>query len=231
MIEELDLSNKIWALFKQIPAYDIVKSIMIEFDNLDIYLAGGSLRNIIMGIKNQKDLDLFFGGESVENAITRFKEHGVLKRNPFGNERWFSLTYNNIYCDLIPIQKFINGLWRCKDIVDTLNQFDFTANAMAVDLRNGKFYNPQNGLRDLLNKEMRAVRFDYPEEPIFPGQTLTRNQVLWFRILHYAAALDFKIEPITMRWLIINRKFSEFVELFNKNFFPIHPMAFEKLTK
>lgn len=65
---------------------------------------------------------------------------------------------------------------------------------------------------------MRMVRFDYPDGPFIPQATLCRNVILWFRVLHYAAALNFTIEPLTLEWLQLRRKFisqeSEFQRLF-----------------
>ena len=193
-----------------------------EFDQAEIYLAGGSLRDLLLGRKTDpKDLDLFLGGCDTDKILTRLAAEGRLIRGPFGTPRWFLSETENVYCDVIPIATFNNGLWPCEDIHDVLNQFDFTANAVAVDLRNGMFFDPQNGRRDLLAGRMRAVRFDYPDEPISSSVNLTRPAVVWFRILHYAATLGLIIEPVTQSWLVTHNHYADQLEEFSAVFFRV----------
>jgi len=68
-------------------------------------------------------------------------------------------------------------------------------------MRLPRVFDPQNGVRDAKLNMMRAVRFDYPDEPIAAGSSLSRLGVLWIRILHYAGALGLTIEPVTDKWL------------------------------
>lgn len=119
----------------------------------------------------------------------------------------------------MPIDRFFNGLWRCEDIVDALNQFDFTGNAIAVDLRTGAIFDPQNGRRDMARRILRGVRFDYPDEPIAPGQVLTRPVVLWFRLVYYARLLGLTIEPVTKAWLNAHRAFERWRGEYAATFF------------
>ena len=107
----------------------------------------------------------------------------------------------------------------CENIVDALNQFDFTGNALAVDVRGDRLFDPQNGLRDMRQRLMRMVRFDYPDEPILPGNRLGRLTVLWFRILHYAAELDLAIEPVTRGWLVRHGSAERHLDVFSEDFF------------
>src|SRR5678816_3587822 len=99
------------------------------------------------------------------------------------------------------IQRFHNGYGRCDDIVQILRQFDFTANAMALDLRSGRFHDPFDGTGDLRRRIMRAVRLDIPDEPVVPGHDLTRAQCLWLRLIHYTLRVGLDIEPETLAWL------------------------------
>jgi hypothetical protein len=122
---------------------------------------------------------------------------------------------------LIFPQLFYNGLWRCEDILDVLNQFDFTANAIALDLFSSKILDPQNGIRDLSRNELRAVRFDYPDEPISPGTKLTRNAVMWYRFQHFAFTKRLSIEPVTLSWVRQNRRYIEARSEFERVFYPI----------
>jgi hypothetical protein len=202
--------------------------VLNELPLLDVYLAGGCLRDVLRGrVSGYHDLDFFIGGSAVEEALARLAHVGRWSQGPFGSPRWHPLPGEPLHCDVVPIKAFNNGLWPCEDILDVLNQFDFTVNAVAVSIRTREIFDPQNGRRDLARGIMRAVRFDYPDQPIAPGQSLTRLTVLWFRLLHYAAALDLSIEPVTLQWLQRHRHFSAQAEVFSSTFFPLHRRALE----
>ena len=66
---------------------------------------------------------------------------------------------------------------------------------------------------------MRAVRFDYPDEPISSCCSLSRPSVLWIRLIHYAKVLKLEIEPVTIRWLLENSRYLSDVDQFGETFF------------
>lgn len=219
------------ALFRW-SGYQILSKALDETPDLRVYLAGGVIRDCFLGcVDRPKDFDFFLVGASQDQVLATLQSYGSMRTGPFGAPRWYPRGDQESYCDLISIERFYNGLWRCEDIVDALNQSDFTGNAVAIDLRNGKLYDPQNGRRDMQRRMMRMVRFDYPDEPIGQGQSLSRQTVLWFRVLYYARALDLTIEPITRKWLISNRRFWEHVDSFAATFFPVHATYEDVLTK
>ena len=208
----------------------MISGIIEEFSDLEVYLAGGSVRDVILDRQSQiKDVDLFVAGKSIENALRRLDDSGHLTQNPHGTPRWYPQIGTDEHFDFIPIQQFNNGLWKCENIVDVLNHFDFTGNALAFNLYSGQFHNPQNGLRDLTLRVIRSIRFDIPDEPFVPGQTLSRRALLWFRLIHYNAVLGFTIEPITYRWLMQNRGYINQAELYGSIFQPLHPKALERV--
>jgi hypothetical protein len=207
-----------------------LEGLIEDLPNMKIYLAGGVLRNIILGKSYKyKDFDFFVDVAHIDLAVTHLKLYGSIERSPFESPRWYPNGAANVYCDLIAIERFYNGLWRCEDIVDALNQFDFTANAVALNLRSGEFYDPVNGLRDIHRRVLRAVRFDYPDEPFMPGQRLTRLQVLWLRFVHYTAEYNLSIEPVTLRWLQEHEHYADGADEFSQIFFPLQPRALEML--
>ena len=104
-------------------------------------------------------------------------------------------------------------------MVDVLNQFDFTANAIAMDLSNQEFLDPHDGIADIRNRIMRAVRFDFPDTPILPGSEITWRATRWFRIIHYANTLDLTIEPTTLKWLQSNTHYLAMRGAFAEFFF------------
>ncbi len=200
------LRTQVFGLFHEWAGAKPCLRVLAQFPSLEIYLAGGVVRNAVLGREVQpKDFDLFLGGDSVDAALQAWSSEGRTTAGPYGCPRW-SPGGTGAYCDMIPIRRFTPGLWPCEDIVDVLNQFDFTGNALAFDLRDGVFFNPQNGLRDMRRRSLRAVRFDYPDEPFMAGQALGRRAILWFRLLHYAATLGLELEPITRQWLIDGKK-------------------------
>ncbi|MGM9513497.1 hypothetical protein ACS5PK_04505 [Roseateles sp. DB2] len=194
---------------------------MQTFPDLQVFLAGGVIRQLMTGHGTApKDFDCFLAGPSVEQAVASLAREGTLHRTPYGAPRWYPQGEPSCYADLIPIADFVPGLWPCEDIVDVLNQFDFTANAVAIDLRSWVTYDPQHGLRDARRRVMRMVRFDYPSGPYIAGASLDRNVVLWFRVIHYASTLALEIEPLTAGWLRQHRRWcsheAEFARLFFK---------------
>lgn len=221
-----DLSDRIarW------PGSLALQRILEECPTVDLYLAGGAVRDSIARKPGDpRDYDFFLGGRDVDRALQILARYGHFSKGPFGSPRWFPQPDSSLYADVIPIERFRNGLWQCENIVDALNQFDFTANAVACDLRSGRTFDPQNGVRDITKRVIRAVRFDYPDECIAPGSSLTRLTVLWCRLLHYASVLGFSIEPVTLRWLQQNRPPSKDVESFEAAFQPMHPTALTRL--
>jgi hypothetical protein len=185
-----------------------------------VYLAGGALRDLLLGKKRTpRDFDFFISGPRVDSFLDRLSADGELRYGPFGSPRWFPHSASATYADVIPITAFYNGLEKCRNIIEVLQQFDFTANAIAVDLRTSAFFDPIRGLRDLRSGVIRAVRFDYPDEPISPGLTLTRLSVLWMRLVHYASTLRFDIAPDTLQWLRANAYFGSDANAFTQVFF------------
>jgi tRNA nucleotidyltransferase (CCA-adding enzyme) len=206
-----------------------LRKLLDRHPGVDCFVAGGAVRDVLLEAPPlPSDVDLFLGGSEASELIDALATAGTVRQGPFGSPRW-APAKGGSYADVIPIANFYNGLWRCEDIVDALNQFDFTCNAVALDLRSGAFYDPQNGARDACRRRMRAIRFDYPDEPIAPDSDLTRPAVLWFRLLHYATVRRLEIEPITLSWLRASRRHLENRDLFSATFFPLDSHAFAML--
>ena len=225
-MDMLKYSNIYMTAMKRLKAWSgfaSLESIMHDLPEMKVYLAGGALRDLILGQKECKDFDFFLSVNCFDSAIDRLMHYGRIENGPFGSPRWFPSGTEEKYCDLIAIERFYNGLWRCEDIIDVLNQFDFTANSVALSLHTGEFFDPVNGVRDIHRRVLRAVRFDYPDEPFMPGQGLSRLQVLWLRLVHYSVKLHLTIDPVTLRWLREHDDYAAGAYEFSKIFFPLHP--------
>lgn len=222
MALEAEVSIRALALLRGWSGFPVLDRLLQDLPDTSVCLAGGVLRDAVLRAAHiPKDFDLFIGGSQPDYVLARLSQEGRISVGPFGSPRWFPAQNGAPYADAVPIRSFSNGLWQCEDIVDVLNQFDFTCNAIAVDIRTGRVFDPQNGLRALTRRVMQLVRFDYPEEPILPGHKLTRNAVLWFRTLHYAAARDLKIEPLTLQWLRLHREYKAVTDIFENTFFSL----------
>ena len=201
-------------------SFALLHQIIRETPENSFFISGGIVRDILMGGHNRiKDIDIFLTSAGLAKIEPFLKANGKVHTNQFGTKRWFPGNAKELYYDIIEISRFRNGLWPCRDMNDVLNQFDITANSVAFDLASGKFYNPQNGLDDINNRVLRAVRFDYPEMLVSDDIPISRNSVLWFRYHFYASKLGFEIEPITKKWIDDNSFRSEDLEKFKKYFF------------
>lgn len=201
------------------PSISLVFDIAGQLGKGHVFIAGGIVRDFIRGVIDAKsDVDLFISDTAYRNILEVASNTGECRMNPFGSERWYPQR-DGFYYDLIPFSDFSPGLWKCRDIIDVLNQFDITVNAVAFDLSGGEFYNPVNGLRDINEKIIRSVRFDFPDKPVSKSIKLSRNSVLWFRLNHYAVKLGFKMEDMTVEWVRENSFRIKEMDIFKKFFF------------
>lgn len=184
----------------------------------NFFIAGGAVRNTYLN-KSIKDVDIFVNEAAFKILYSFISKNGLLVNNPFGSYRWFSSEEKKFYYDIIIIQRFYNGLWRCNDIIDVLNQFDITCNSIAFDLKSGQLFNPQNGVKHIKDRLLRAVRFDFPEIDLSDDIKLSRNSILWFRINHYSKLLNFELDDITLKWVKENEYRIRDLKLFKKIFF------------
>jgi hypothetical protein len=197
--------------------YPVLCELMEGYGTLEVFLAGGAVRDVILG-RQPKDLDFFIDGLDLARVLRVLQQRGNVTYGPFGSPRWFPRGQNT-YVDVIHIKSFYNGLSDCHSMLDALLQFDFTANAVATNLRTGALLDPLQGILDIRARTMRAVRFDYPDEPISADLRISRLSVLWFRLLHYAATCGLHIEPATFEWLSEHRNYRRDLKTFMTVFF------------
>jgi hypothetical protein len=202
------------------PGFRSLMELVGQLPEDNFFISGGVVRDILSGNNNRiKDIDIFLSSAGFDKVHDFMMANGELVKNQFGSGRWFPGDAPGFYYDIILIPRFYNGLWPCRNITDVLNQFDITANAVAFDLLTGRFFNPQNGLDDIKNNVLRAVRFDFPELLVSNEVDISRITVLWFRYHYYAAKLNFNIEPITRKWLDDNSFRLNDLEKFKYHFF------------
>ena len=214
------------------PGWPRVQELLEEHSEMELFLAGGGLRDVVLGNDDRsKDLDFFLAERFLDRVVRELERHGQIRRTIFGSPQWYPNGDGPVFCDLIAIERFHNGLGRCKSIEQAIEQFDFTANAIAFGVRRGTLFDPLGGMDDLEKRVMRAVRFDFPDEPVVPGHDLTRPEVLWFRLVHYTALLGFEPEPDTLDWLRAGRRALRKRRRYEEVFHPLHPRTGEVLAR
>ncbi|WP_081979308.1 hypothetical protein [Methylophilus sp. Q8] len=206
--------NKVDATLDAWTGIETFRMVMDKYPNLEIYLVGGVIRNIILDLNiSPKDLDFVIAGDQVGEFISELNRYGDINYGQFRSPRWHP-NRDEVYCDLMDLKKWDTGLSKCESICDVLKQFDFTGNALALDLRVNKLYDPVNGRNDLEKGLLRAVRFDFPDLPIRADTRLTKMAIHWFRYLIYAQRLNLKIEMSTMIWIKKNTQFLDQLQIY-----------------
>jgi tRNA nucleotidyltransferase/poly(A) polymerase len=176
-----------------------------QYPSVRIFALGGVIRDALLRHSApSKDFDFIVYGNGSREAVQSLSKFGRLTFGPFGSARWYP-SGTDIYADIANASDW-TSLWSCENILDVLNACDFTANAIAYDLRNGDIIDPQNGRRDIVRRQIRqfvSTSRTSSEYDVSSSQPI----ISWFRLLHYAQKLDMTIEPVTMQWLIRNQSY------------------------
>lgn len=155
-----------------------------------VYLVGGSVRDLLIGTQDIKDIDLMMQSGS-ENVARAFADK--INGSFFFLDEERKITRVVRKTDVETIQfDFTN--FEGPDLAADLGRRDFTMNAMALDLR--KFIANQslqgaidlfNGQADVKNRLIRVVR---------PG-VLDEDPLRLLRAVRFAATLGFAVEKAT----------------------------------
>lgn len=193
-------------------------SLTEKHDKAAFFIAGGVIRNFMVDPEIAvKDIDIFYSGD-IEDFLSELESIGILSLGPFGSWRWFPASETSVYYDIISIEDFYQT-GKCYTMQDVLRQFDITASCLAFSIPQGQFFSEQNTLRDIEDKLIRLVRFDFPDVPVSKTVSLSRLVVLWFRLAHYSSLLGYTIEPKTFNWLKSNKKYYNKLNTFTDLFF------------
>ncbi len=168
---------------------------------LDAYVVGGAVRDRLLGLPSERDIDLAVAGDAVNISQELATELGgslaplsvprgmmrVVLANPDGNDLEPGLT--------IDLSGFSGGIEK------ELGRRDFSVNAMAVALpqwRNGNFGDAvidlYGGRRDLMQKALSALHPGVFKDD--PGRLM--------RAVRLSGELGLRIEPDTVRLLLSN---------------------------
>ena len=217
-MDDEELRRSITASLRDWAGWEGLNHVVSQYPSFHIFALGGAIRDALLSRSMpSKDFDFIVYGIGSREAVQNLSRFGRLAFGPFGSARWYPQE-GGVYADIANAKDW-TSLWPCEDILDVLNACDFTANAIAYDLRNGQIVDPQNGRRDIVRRQIRAVRFDFPERPVSSTCPLSQPIISWFRLLHYAQKLDMTIEPVTLQWLVRHQSYLSRKAEFTTHFF------------
>ncbi len=163
-----------------------------------VYTVGGTVRDELLG-HPRHDLDLLVTGLPQKVLISRLRSYGrvQLTGRAFGVIKCVPHGWDGPPIDVaLPRTEISTGTGH-RDFTVTfdhtlpvetdLGRRDFTINAMAIDLADGRLLDPFGGARDLQQRLLRQVSsLAFPEDPL-----------RMLRGIQLAARFELQIEPIT----------------------------------
>ena len=178
-------------------------------DDLQVesYVIGGFVRDLILERGEPKDVDVVAVGSGIELAqkvsqllprkpkVQVFKNYGTAMLRAFDMEIEFVGARKESYSEESRNPEVESG-----SLEDDQNRRDFTINAMAISLNEdsfGQLLDPFNGLEDLKHKTIRT--------PLEPDVTYSDDPLRMLRAIRFASQLDFKIEKHSLEAITKNK--------------------------
>lgn len=164
--------------------------------NLECYVIGGFVRDILLHRDHKKDIDIVAVGSGIELAL---KVSQLIPHQPkvqvFKNYGTAMLRYEDMDVEFVGARKESYNFDSRKPVVengslkDDQERRDFTINAMAFSLNQKDFGNlvdPFNGVNDLTNKIIKT--------PLDADITYSDDPLRMMRAIRFATQLKFEIE-------------------------------------
>jgi tRNA nucleotidyltransferase (CCA-adding enzyme) len=175
--------------------------------NLDCYVIGGFVRDILLDRNHKKDIDIVAVGSGIELAL---KVSELLSNQPkvqvFKNYGTAMLRYKEMDIEFVGARKESythdsrNPLVENGTLKDDQERRDFTINAMAFSLNSenfGDLVDPFNGVADLENKLLKT--------PLDPDITYSDDPLRMMRAIRFATQLNFEIESESLASIAKNK--------------------------
>jgi tRNA nucleotidyltransferase (CCA-adding enzyme) len=175
--------------------------------NLDCYVIGGFVRDILLDRNHKKDIDIVAVGSGIELAL---KVSELLSNKPkvqvFKNYGTAMLRYKEMDIEFVGARKESythdsrNPLVENGTLKDDQERRDFTINAMAFSLNSDNFgdlVDPFNGVADLENKLLKT--------PLNPDITYSDDPLRMMRAIRFATQLNFEIENESLSSIAKNK--------------------------
>jgi putative nucleotidyltransferase with HDIG domain len=175
--------------------------------NLECYVIGGFVRDILLDRNHKKDIDVVAVGSGIELAL---KVSELLSNKPkvqiFKNYGTAMLRYKEMDIEFVGARKESythdsrNPLVENGTLKDDQERRDFTINAMAFSLNSDNFgalVDPFNGVADLENKILKT--------PLNPDITYSDDPLRMMRAIRFATQLNFEIERESLSSIAKNK--------------------------
>jgi poly(A) polymerase len=173
---------------------------------LDTYVIGGFVRDLILQRGTHKDVDIVAIGNGIDLAKQVSKN---LPNNPkvqiFKTYGTAMLHFEDIQIEFVGARKESYNKDSRNPVVengmlqDDQNRRDFTINALTLDLSEenfGELLDPFDGLKDLENKIIRT--------PLNPDITYSDDPLRMMRAIRFASQLNFIIEEKSLKAITKN---------------------------
>ena len=174
--------------------------------NLDSYVIGGFVRDLLLNRDFKKDIDIVAVGSGIELAL---KVSQLLPKKPkvqvFKTYGTAMLRFEDTEIEFVGARKESYNLDSRNPVVengtleDDQNRRDFTINALALSLNAknfGELSDPFNGLEDLKNKTIKT--------PLDPDITFSDDPLRMLRGIRFANQLGFEIEEHSLNSITKN---------------------------
>jgi poly(A) polymerase len=174
--------------------------------NIDSYVIGGFVRDLLLNRDFKKDIDIVAVGSGIELAL---KVSQLLPKKPkvqvFKTYGTAMLRFEDTEIEFVGARKESYNLDSRNPVVengtleDDQNRRDFTINALALSLNTsnfGELSDPFNGLEDLKNKIIKT--------PLDPDITFSDDPLRMLRGIRFANQLGFEIEEHSLNSITKN---------------------------
>ena len=174
--------------------------------NVDSYVIGGFVRDLILKRNSKKDIDIVAVGSGIELAL---KVSELLPKKPkvqvFKTYGTAMLRFEDTEIEFVGARKESYNLESRNPVVengtleDDQNRRDFTINALALSLNDkdfGTLLDPFNGIQDLKNKIIKT--------PLDPDITFSDDPLRMLRAVRFATQLGFEIEEKSLQSIAKN---------------------------
>ena len=161
-----------------------------------VYLVGGAVRDLLLGYKDGKDIDLMVEKDSSKFTKLLAKKLNVSTIISYEKFHTYKIPYSDIEIEVAAARKETYKPDSRKPnkvilttIKEDLSRRDFTVNAIAVSIMKknlGEIYDPLNGISDL-NKGILKTPKD-------PDTTFSDDPLRMLRAIRFSTSLNFDIK-------------------------------------